>query len=139
MKLAEKRVVSGSDLSPGGPVDGGSDGRAKEYKHKDDDEKGDGDEDEDEEVVDGLIERMQRNMRIVSSTSTTMAARPRMSEVEADEVDGTLGEVPEETVGTDEEAGSHQEGPRKKDMDGGLATPSTKVRHVLVEGESDTS
>jgi len=46
-------------------------------------------------AVDSLITRMERNMRIVSSSSKTTPVRPRMSEGEVDEVDGVLSEVGE--------------------------------------------
>ncbi|KAH8084562.1 hypothetical protein HD553DRAFT_311206 [Filobasidium floriforme] len=108
MKLAEKRIVSGSNLSPKEKKDSVRHPESKDGRYDDINEEDDEENDEEEEVVDGLIERMQRNMRIVSSTSTIMA-RPRMSEVEADEVDGALGQVPEEIGGTQEERSPDQE------------------------------
>jgi hypothetical protein len=137
MKLAEKRIVSGSNLSPK-EKDGTRRGPdPKDGRHDDINEEDDEENDEEEEVVDGLIERMQRNMRIVSSTSTIMA-RPRMSEVEADEVDGALGQVPEEIGGTQEERSPDQENSKEEPSDR-EAAPGRKVRPISHELLSDKS
>ena len=138
MKLAEKRIVSGSNLSPKEKESSVRHPESKDGRYDDINEEDDEENDEEEEVVDGLIERMQRNMRIVSSTSTTMA-RPRMSEVEADEVDGALGQVPEEIGRTQEESSPGQEISKKEEPGDREAAPGRKVRRISYGFLSDTS
>lgn len=138
MKLAEKRIVSGSNLSPKEKESSVRHPESKDGRYDDINEEDDEENDEEEEVVDGSIERMQRNMRIVSSTSTTMA-RPRMSEVEADEVDGALGQVPEEIGGTQEERSPDQEMSKKQILGTREAALGNKVRRIAFDLFIDTS
>lgn len=71
--------------------------------------------------MDGLIDKMQRNMRIVSSSSSS-SGRPRLSEVE---VDMTLGRVAEEVGG--EEYGEFLGQRNAEQLEGGRATPRSRV------------
>ena len=82
---------------------------------------------EEEEEVDGLIDRMQRNMRIVSSTSTLDGTR--ISEVDANQVDAILGEILE---GEDDkqEGTSGPTAREHEQLTSGRPTPKSKVSNA---------